>query len=61
MNENKLNFSHSQILLNVPEQKFRTTRTNLSEMVFDQHHDFILSTPSPVSVVNMGEDEKSAP
>lgn len=53
MKENKLPFSLSQISLNVPNHDFRPTRTNLSKMVFDQRHDFILTLPSPMLSVRM--------
>lgn len=51
--ETKLPLSLARILLNVPDHEFRPTSRNLSEMVFDQRHDFILTLPSPMLAIRM--------
>ncbi len=53
MKEKILPFSLSNILLSVVDFEFRATRFNLSEMVFDSRHDFILTLPSPRLAVRM--------
>lgn len=51
--EKKLPLTLARILLNVPDHEFRPTPKGLSEMVFDQRHDFILTLPSPMLAVRM--------
>lgn len=51
--ETKLPLSLARILLNVPDHEFRPTSRNLSELVFDQRHDFILTLPSPMLAIRM--------
>lgn len=53
MKENILPFSLARMLFNVVDPEFRPTRSSLSEMVFDQRHDFILALPSPRLAVRM--------
>ncbi|MCM1515557.1 MAG: AAA family ATPase [Paraprevotella sp.] len=53
MKENILPFSLARILFNVLDPDFRPTRSALSEMVFDQRHDFVLDLPSPRLAVRM--------
>ncbi len=53
MKENKLPFTLAFILFNVVDFEFRPTRSALSELVFDQRHDLVLSRPSPRLAIRM--------
>lgn len=53
MKENILPLSLAQILCNVVDNEFRPTRSNLSEMAFDQRRDFILTPQSAKLAIRM--------